>query len=202
MVSGWVQRLPSARFRMELYVNVLGCLAIGVLGGLTELRQLLDPAQRLLYSSACSAVSPRSPVRVRSLSLAQNAEIGRALINVLLQIVLCLLHSVLGYAAARSRVRTIILKKDICCASSSASDHHDGMRCTMDRSPRPEHGRRRHGVAWDGWVRCAQSTAYGRILRLSTDLPIVVEIVDTKEDRSVLAHNRPPSSKDRDARNR
>ncbi len=49
MISGWVQRLVvTGVFPYgTLVVNVLGCFLIGILGGLAEYRQVLEPGQRL-----------------------------------------------------------------------------------------------------------------------------------------------------------
>ena len=52
----------------------------------------------------------------------------------------------------------------------------------MDRSagPVPRHGRR-YRVAGDPGVWCQQPHSHHKILRLSEDLPVVVEIIDTEE---------------------
>ena len=49
VVSVWVQRLAATGgFPYgTLAVNVIGCLLIGLLGGLAEYRQVLNPGQRL-----------------------------------------------------------------------------------------------------------------------------------------------------------
>ena len=51
VVSSSVQRLiaPNVMPYGTLAVNVLGCLAIGLLGGLAESRHVLEPGQRLCF---------------------------------------------------------------------------------------------------------------------------------------------------------
>lgn len=104
MVSGWVHAaLPFSGFPYgTLAVNVLGCLAIGLLGGMMEMRQALDPAQRLfLLIGVLGGFTTFSTFAYETLSLGQDAELAKAFANTLLQLVLGLTAAWLGYTAAR-----------------------------------------------------------------------------------------------------
>jgi CrcB protein len=104
MVSGWVHAaLPFSAFPYgTLAVNVLGCLAIGLLGGMMDLRQALDPAQRLfLLIGVLGGFTTFSTFAYETFSLAQDAQFAKAFTNALLQMVLGLTAAWLGYTAAR-----------------------------------------------------------------------------------------------------
>jgi CrcB protein len=104
MLSGWVHNvLPFSGFPYgTLAVNVLGCLAIGVLGGLAELRQVLDPGQRLfLLIGVLGGFTTFSTFAYETLALTHGAEFGKALANIVLQIILSLTAAWLGYAIGR-----------------------------------------------------------------------------------------------------
>ena len=96
MVSGWAQRLAVASVFPygTLVVNVVGCLLIGVLGGLAEYRQILEPGQRLfLMIGVLGGFTTFSTFAFESLSLMQDAELLKAIANTAL-------HVVLGFTAA------------------------------------------------------------------------------------------------------
>ncbi len=104
VVSGWVQRLvASGGFPYgTLTVNVLGCLLIGLLGGLAEYRQVLDPAQRLfLMIGVLGGFTTFSTFAYESLSLMQDAELFKVALNILLQVVLGFVAAFIGYIGAR-----------------------------------------------------------------------------------------------------
>jgi CrcB protein len=103
-LSGVVHRvISSGSFPWgTLVVNVVGCLAIGFLGGQMELRQLLGPSQRLfLMIGLLGGFTTFSTFAYETLSLAHSAEFARALANVLTQVFLCLAAARLGYLAAQ-----------------------------------------------------------------------------------------------------
>ena len=105
MVSGWVHgAIPFSAFPYgTLVVNVLGCLGIGLLGGLSDLRQMLDPAQRLfLLIGVLGGFTTFSTFAYETFSLAQDAETAKALANALLQMILGFTAAWLGYAVARA----------------------------------------------------------------------------------------------------
>lgn len=104
MVSGWVHAaLPFSGFPFgTLAVNVLGCLAIGLLGGMMEMRQAFDPAHRLfLLIGVLGGFTTFSTFAYETFALAQGAELAKALANIMLQVTLGLTAAWLGYTAAR-----------------------------------------------------------------------------------------------------
>jgi len=105
VVSGWTQRLAATGgFPFgTLAVNVIGCLLIGLLGGLAEYRQVLEPGQRLfLMVGILGGFTTFSTFAYETLSLAQDAEFVKAVANTMLQVVLGFAAAFLGMAAARS----------------------------------------------------------------------------------------------------
>ncbi len=103
-MAGWVQRWPAAGgFPLgTLTVNVLGCLAIGLLAGWAEHRQVLDPAQRaFLMIGLLGGFTTFSAFALDSLALAQAGELPKFAANVLLQVACCLLAAAAGFAATR-----------------------------------------------------------------------------------------------------
>jgi CrcB protein len=96
MIGGWVQRLAvTSMFPYgTLAVNVLGCFLIGILGGLAEHRQALEPVHRLFFMlGVLGGFTTFSTFAFDSLSLAHEAEMLKAIANIFLQVVL-------GFAAA------------------------------------------------------------------------------------------------------
>lgn len=104
-ISGLVQRsLPLSTFPWgTLAVNVLGCLAIGFLGGLLETRQLLSPAWRIfLLIGVLGGFTTFSTFAYETLGLLHESDAVRAAANLAGQIVLGLAAAWAGYAAAQS----------------------------------------------------------------------------------------------------
>ncbi len=105
IISGWVQRLAAASVMPygTLAVNVIGCLALGILGGLAEYRQVLEPGQRLfLMVGILGGFTTFSTFAFESVSLMQNAEIAKALVNTAAQVVLGFGAAFAGYILART----------------------------------------------------------------------------------------------------
>lgn len=103
-VSGWAQRLsPGGGFPIgTLTVNLVGCLLIGLLGGLAEYRQLLGPVQRsLLMVGLLGGFTTYSTFAFETLLLGQDGAVFRAVANILLHVVLGLLAAYAGYVVAR-----------------------------------------------------------------------------------------------------
>ncbi len=104
MISGWTQRLvPASVFPYgTLAVNVIGCLFIGLLGGLAEYRGVLDPGQRLfLMIGVLGGFTTFSTFAFETLMLLENTELLRAFINIFLQLFLGLVAAYAGYVGAR-----------------------------------------------------------------------------------------------------
>ena len=104
LLGGLVQRLaPMGGFPIgTLAVNVLGCLAIGLLGGLADQRQVLDVGQRLfLMVGVLGGFTTFSSFALETLGLVQDGAMVKAMLNCVLQLVLGLAAAVAGYTAAR-----------------------------------------------------------------------------------------------------
>jgi CrcB protein len=103
-VGGWAQRFtPLGQFPLgTLTVNVLGCLLIGLLGGLADYRQALDPGQRaFLMIGVLGGFTTFSAFAFETLGLAQDGALLRAGVNVVLQTLLGLAAAAAGYVAVR-----------------------------------------------------------------------------------------------------
>jgi CrcB protein len=104
VLSGVVHRLlPSITLPVgTLFVNVVGCLAIGFLGGLVEMRQVFGPQSRLfLFIGVLGSFTTFSTFAYETLAMTQQADFLRASVNALLQIVLCLACVWLGFAVSK-----------------------------------------------------------------------------------------------------
>lgn len=104
LVGGWAQRLaPMGGFPVgTLAVNVIGCLLIGLLGGLADQRQMLDAGQRLfLMVGVLGGFTTFSSFALETLGLAQDGELWRAAINIFLQVLLGCSAALAGYVGAR-----------------------------------------------------------------------------------------------------
>jgi fluoride exporter len=104
VISGWVHRLPgTSSFPFgTLVVNVVGCLLVGLIGGWAEHRQVLSPATRLfLLIGVLGGFTTFSTFAYETLAFAHGADVGRALANVGLQVVLGLGAAWLGFSVVR-----------------------------------------------------------------------------------------------------
>lgn len=105
LIGGWVHGLmPMTSFPIgTLVVNVSGCLAIGLLGGLIEVRQLFGPDLRVfLLIGILGGFTTFSSFAYETLALTRDAEFARALLNIAAQMILGLGAAWLGYAWVRS----------------------------------------------------------------------------------------------------
>ncbi|UCG73745.1 MAG: fluoride efflux transporter CrcB [Chromatiales bacterium] len=103
-VGGWAQRMTGwSQFPVgTLVVNVLGCLLIGLIGGLADYRQVLDPGQRaFLMIGVLGGFTTFSAFAFETLGLMQDGALLRAGVNVVLQTVLGLTAATVGYVGAR-----------------------------------------------------------------------------------------------------
>lgn len=84
-LSGWVhRRLPLATFPFgTLAVNLVGCLAIGVLAGLAESRQVLGPHARLFAMiGLLGGFTTFSTLGWETVAMLRDGEIVRAVASV------------------------------------------------------------------------------------------------------------------------
>ena len=104
LVSGWVYRLmPATGFPWgTLVVNLTGCLAIGLLGGLAEARQIGGAEFRLVVMiGVLGGFTTFSTFAYETLALSRDAELLPALANVAAQVVLGLGAAWLAYGFVR-----------------------------------------------------------------------------------------------------
>jgi len=104
LLSGIVHRLlPPAFPYGTLVVNVIGCLAIGYLGGLVQVRSLLGPSQRLfLLLGVLGGFTTFSTFAYETLGLAQGSEFLKAALNIGAHVTLGLTAAWLGYVSAQN----------------------------------------------------------------------------------------------------
>ena len=103
LVGGWMHRALGTGFPYgTLTVNVLGCLAIGLLGGLAETRQMITPEARLfLFIGLLGGFTTFSSFGYETLAFARDGEFVIAGLNVILQMGLGLGAVWLGILASR-----------------------------------------------------------------------------------------------------
>ena len=104
MLGGWVHRLvPAATMPLgTLVVNVLGCLAIGVVGGLVETRQILTPGSRaFVMIGVLGGFTTFSTLSFETLELARHGDVLKAGANVVLQVALGLAAAWTGFVLGR-----------------------------------------------------------------------------------------------------
>jgi CrcB protein len=105
-ISGLVHRqLPQTTFPVgTLAVNLLGCLAIGVLAGLAESRQLFGPEVRLFaLIGLLGGFTTFSTFGYETFAMIRDNESIRALANVGVHVILGIALIWLGYALTTSR---------------------------------------------------------------------------------------------------
>ena len=105
LLGGWVHRaFPDALFPYgTIVVNTLGCLAIGLLGGLAEFRQAFGPGGRIfLFIGVLGGFTTFSTFAYETLAFARDAETARAAANALLHFGLCLGAVALGHTASKA----------------------------------------------------------------------------------------------------
>lgn len=104
-VSGGVHRfLAATGFPYgTLAVNVLGCLGIGLLGGLGDVRGVFSPETRaFLFLGLVGGFTTFSTFAYETLAFARDGESLKVAVNVLLQVLGCLVAVWFGDALARA----------------------------------------------------------------------------------------------------
>ncbi len=85
-----------------LAVNVIGCLAIGFIGGMLELRQILTPSGRLFFLvGVLGGFTTFSAFAYETLALLQTSDFARATANVIAQMLFGLMAAWVGYFTAQ-----------------------------------------------------------------------------------------------------
>lgn len=105
VLSGLVHRtIPMSTFPFgTLAVNVIGCLAIGFLGGLMDLRQVLGPSQRMfLLIGVLGGFTTFSTFAFETLGLIHAAQFAKSAVNVAAQVIFGLAAAWIGYFGAQN----------------------------------------------------------------------------------------------------
>ena len=106
LLSGWVQRLSNdASFPYgTLSVNVLGCLAIGLLGGWADNAELFSPSARLfLLIGLLGGFTTFSTFGYEAMALLRDRELFYALLYVGGHVVIGFAAVALGYGLSNLR---------------------------------------------------------------------------------------------------
>ncbi|MDA0988480.1 MAG: fluoride efflux transporter CrcB [Chloroflexi bacterium] len=99
-MSGWVQDLLGKPYWPygTLAVNVLGCLVLGFLVGLVEVRNVFSPEVRsLLFIGVLGGFTTFSTFGVETSALLRDGALTSAAANILLQVVLGVGAAMMGY---------------------------------------------------------------------------------------------------------
>ncbi len=105
LLSGWVHNaIPYTRFPYgTLTVNVFGCLLIGFLGGLAEMRNVFGPETRLfLFIGFLGGFTTFSTFGHETMALLRDGDGLRAFANILFSITICLMAVWLGNTISRT----------------------------------------------------------------------------------------------------
>jgi CrcB protein len=101
LMSGWVlHRTPNAAFPFGTFaVNVLGCFAVGLLGGLVVKHDMLSPEARLfLFTGIAGGFTTFSAFGLETFHLVRRAEFGVAAAYVVLSVAVGLAMLAIGFA--------------------------------------------------------------------------------------------------------
>ncbi len=103
LASSFVQRLefwgsfPGG----TLAVNLVGCVVLGLLGGLSDSRYLLGPSARLfVFIGVLGGFTTFSTFSYETLALIRAGEVTKAALNVGASLLLCLVGTWLGHGVA------------------------------------------------------------------------------------------------------
>jgi len=104
LISAWLFRLLDRPWFPvgTLAVNLLGCLAIGFLGGVAEQRRIFDPELRLfVFVGILGGFTTFSAFAYETTALVHDAHLSAALLNIGLQVLVGLFAVWLGGLMAR-----------------------------------------------------------------------------------------------------
>ena len=105
-MSGLVQRLdPAGGFPYgTMAVNVVGCFVIGLLGGLADARQVIGPGLRLfIFIGILGGFTTFSSFGHETLALVRDGENLKAGMNIIGNVMLCLVAVWIGYGIGSVR---------------------------------------------------------------------------------------------------
>ena len=198
-LSGFVARHWGETFPVgTLVINVTGSFIIGFFAGLTgpNGRWLASPSFRQFFMlGICGGYTTFSSFSLQTLTLAQEEQWFRAGANVVLSVVLCLAAVWLGNALAH------------CLAQRKKTNMHLPHEAMLLRIFIGESDRWKHQPLYEALVLKAREMhlagatvlrgpmGFGKssrlhtskILRLSMDLPMIIEIVDTRGEDQFLS---------------
>ncbi|MDA0265182.1 MAG: fluoride efflux transporter CrcB [Chloroflexi bacterium] len=105
LVTGWVQDLfRSLSFPYGIFaVNIIGCLLIGVVAGLSESRNFLTPEVRgLVIVGLLGGFTTFSALSYESFELLRSGQAITAFANIFLSVAVGLVAVWVGYSAAQA----------------------------------------------------------------------------------------------------
>jgi len=103
LISGWAQGwMKNAVFPVgTATVNILGCMVIGLLGGLAESSQMFSPQLRLfLFLGLLGGFTTFSTFGYETMALVRDGEMLLAFANVAIQLIFGFAAVMLGYNTA------------------------------------------------------------------------------------------------------
>ncbi len=98
LLSKWISALHTQNFPWgTLTVNVVACLAVGLIVGLADHRQIISPTMRLFWAVGfCGGFSTFSTFSIETLQLMQTGFTTSLLLYIALSLLLCVASTFVG----------------------------------------------------------------------------------------------------------